>query len=263
MANYLYKRQLPELEDQSWFPGWMRAHQVSYLAFLAEKFKLYSPVVPYLTDLFEKSHSTTWTDLASGAGGPISFFKSTIKTMPAVLLTDKYPPTAVAGLPAGVSYHANPVDVAITNPPQSGLVTIFNGFHHLSETARHKLLQHVAETGRPFLAGEILTPGLATVLKVLVATTIGQLLFNPFVKPFRWHRVICTYLLPLHLLTTLYDGLVSVLKSPSPGELKKLTNRHNRHGYSFVVLPLRGRWVSGTLLIGKPEYNCLPPDQGQ
>jgi hypothetical protein len=240
----------------------MRAHQVSYLAFLAEKFKLYSPVVPYLADLFEKTQCTTWTDLASGAGGPINFFKSTLKTIPAVLLTDKYPPMDVANLLAGISYHANPVDIASANPPQTGLITIFNGFHHLSEAARHKLLQHVAETGRPFLACEILTPSMVTMLKVLVATTIGQLLFNPFVKPFRWHRVLCTYLLPLHLLTTLYDGLVSVLKSPSPGELKKLTSQYNRHGYSFVILPLKGRWVSGTLLIGKPAYNCSPPHNG-
>jgi hypothetical protein len=53
--------------------------------------------------------------------------------------------------------------------------------------------------------------------------------------------------------------LVSVIKSPSRAELKKLISPYNRFGYSFVIVPIKGRWVTGTLLIGKPENNSLPP----
>lgn len=259
MGNYLYKQQLWELEDQPWFPDWMRAHQVSYLAFLADKFELYSPVIPYLTEIFQTGNTMAWTDLASGAGGPVSFFKKAIPKAPIVLLTDKYPSTPMKSFPQGIRYHPQPVDVETTDPPQAGLITVFNGFHHFSWEVRQKLLRHAAHTGRPLLIGEILTPGLLSILKVLVATTIGQLVFNPFVKPFRWHRIIFTYLLPLHLLTTLYDGLISVIKSPSKEELNKLVSQCNRPGYSFVIHPIQGRWVSGTLLIGKPDKNSLPP----
>ena len=259
MGNYLYKQELSELEDQSWFPNWMRTHQVSFLAFMAQKFELYRPVVPVLADIFINCQTNTWTDLASGAGGPVSFFKKAIPNAPIVVLTDKYPSTPMAGLPQGIKYHPQPVDIETTDPPQTGLITVFNGFHHFSWAARQKLLRHAAHHGRPLLVGEILTPGLASMLKVIVATTLGQLIFNPFVKPFRWHRIIFTYLLPLHLLTTLYDGLISVIKSPSKEELNKLVSQCNRPGYSFVIQPIQGRWVSGTLLIGKPDKNSLPP----
>ena len=68
---------------------------------------------------------------------------------------------------------------------------------------------------------------------------MAQLLLTPFFRPFRLSRLVFTYLLPLIPLTTIWDGVVSILRLYSPAELLALARRADPTG--------RLRWQAGTL----------------
>ena len=48
------------------------------------------------------------------------------------------------------------------------------------------------------------------------------LLLTPFVRPFRWSRLLFTYLIPLIPLLVLFDGTVSFLRLYSREELREV-----------------------------------------
>jgi hypothetical protein len=52
--------------------------------------------------------------------------------------------------------------------------------------------------------------------------TLTQLAVTPFIKPFRWSRLLLTYALPVVPLCTLWDGIVSCLRVYDPEELARL-----------------------------------------
>jgi hypothetical protein len=48
------------------------------------------------------------------------------------------------------------------------------------------------------------------------------LLFTPWIRPFRWSRLLCTYVLPIIPLVLLFDGVVSCLRTYRPQELREI-----------------------------------------
>ncbi len=51
---------------------------------------------------------------------------------------------------------------------------------------------------------------------------IAVLLMTPFIKPFKVDRIIFTYLIPILPLLTLWDGVISVLRTHTVAELKQM-----------------------------------------
>ncbi|MDQ3100808.1 MAG: hypothetical protein M3R08_05435, partial [Bacteroidota bacterium] len=62
------------------------------------------------------------------------------------------------------------------------------------------------------LIAELLQPNILCFLQILLVTTIGQVFLCPFVKPFRLERLFFTWILPINILTVVWDGLVSVVR---------------------------------------------------
>jgi hypothetical protein len=75
-------------------------------------------------------------------------------------------------------------------------------------------------------------------------TTIGVLLFSPFIKPFSWQRLFFTYIIPINIITISFDGIISVLKSRSFNAYKKLYSGVN----NINVLNLK-KGISSLLVI--------------
>ena len=59
------------------------------------------------------------------------------------------------------------------------------------------------------------------------------LVVTPFIRPFRWPRLLFTYPLPLVPLTCLWDGFVSQLRAYTPDELKNLATTLGDAGYQW------------------------------
>ena len=93
-------------------------------------------------------------------------------------------------------------------------------------------------------APRMLLPILLTPLFVWIAT--------PFMRPFRWRRLLWTYPLPLVPLTCLWDGIVSQLRAYTLEELHQLCEGSAPMRWEAGQVPIakgRGRL---TYLIGCP-----------
>jgi hypothetical protein len=70
------------------------------------------------------------------------------------------------------------------------------------------------------------------------AATLGMLgaplitlAVTPAIRPFRWSRLFWTYLVPAVPAVVLFDGVVSCLRTYTPGELRALTRGLDADGY--------------------------------
>jgi len=190
---------------------------VEFIGWLVERFGIYAPVVPVLSGALVRTGNAHITDLGSGSGGPIHYLaRQSGLSHVNFLLTDHYPTPWATAL-KHVAWHPEPVDALAPNAPGNGLLTLFNAFHHFTPAQQKELVQLHASRG--LLVFEVLQPNIITFLKILFTTTIGQLLLAPFVRPFRWERLLFTYILPINLITIPWDGLVSVLRSDRPTTL--------------------------------------------
>lgn len=206
-----------ELEDQPWFPQVLRRQQVEFIGWLVERFGVYASVTEGLRAALHRLKATEVTDLGSGQGGPVRY----LARRPGFerihfLLTDLYP-AGEGGTGTTVRWHAQPVDALGRNVPGTGPITLFNAFHHFGPAEQARLVRMHAQRG--LFIFEVLQHTLPTYLKILFTTTVGQLLLAPFVRPFRWERLLFTYLLPVNLFTIPWDGLVSVARSEAPDAL--------------------------------------------
>jgi hypothetical protein len=207
----------PELEDQLWFPSWMRRMQTEYIGWLVHRFGVYGPLAPVLADMLERAGVGEVTDLGAGSGGPsMALAQQKALTDVSFVLTDLFPSPSETGSNR-VRWHHEPVDALAAPIHLSGLRTMFNAFHHFEETDKQKLLAGAGKHG--LFVAEVLQPDVWCFLKIAFTTTVGQVLLAPFVRPFRWERLLFTWILPVNLVTVTWDGLASVTKVDAPARM--------------------------------------------
>lgn len=231
-----------ELEDQTWFPDLLRNFQTDHIGFLVSRWPVYGPFIAYLRS--RTSPPLAMTDLCSGSGEPaITVFRES-QRFTRLTLTDKYPRSAFSG-GEGIVYDQRSVD-ALTLPLRADTCyTLFNAFHHFSGTEQRALIKRLrAESGGAYVV-EVLEPTAVCFFKVLLATTLGTVLFAPFVKPFSLARLFFTWIVPVNVITIAWDGLVSVLRSRSVGYYRwLLKSEAGRVG----VMRLPHRWFPLVLI---------------
>ena len=93
---------------------------------------------------------------------------------------------------------------------------------------------------------------------ILLTTTAPLAVFGttPFIRPFRWGRLVFTYLIPILPLLCLWDGLISCLRTYSVSELRELVRVLESDGYTWDVGELRfpGTPVTVAYLIGSSDH---------
>lgn len=240
-----------ELEDHSWFPKRLRRYQMEYISFLAEKLGLYAPVIKMLKALQEQHGFDEWTDCCSGSAGPVQYLLQHDFTANTIFLTDKHlQPIPFATTTDGV--RIKEINVLQDAIPGHGLVTMFNALHHFSDIERKQMIQTIAQQKRPFLFAEITHPTFLNFLSITLATTIGQLLFAPFISPFSFKRLFFTYLIPINLFTITWDGWMSVFRSISSNSFLQLKNETSSDSYSVSFTQKGPWWKKVSILTGQP-----------
>jgi len=80
------------------------------------------------------------------------------------------------------------------------------------------------------------------------------LLTTPFIRPFRWSRLLWTYLIPVVPLVSLFDGLVSCLRTYSVAELRELVEGLEADDYQWEIGEVKSKAnpIPVTYLIGVP-----------
>jgi hypothetical protein len=238
--------QLFELEDFPWFPSTIRDLATDYLHFMETRFALHKPVIPLLRDILQQSKAAGIVDLCSGGGGPVPAAREALRECGMdcpFTLTDKYPNLQAfrrhsALHPAGIFFAAQPVDATAVPRELAGLRTMFNAFHHFPPESARRVLGCAVEAGQPIAVFEIPERRIANILP-LVFTPLFVALAPPAIRPFRWRRLLFTYLIPLVPVTCWWDGLVSQFRAYTVAEMLELT--HGLDDYE---------WHSGRKAIG-------------
>lgn len=223
-----------EFEDQPWFPATLRNYQTGFIGFLASHTGLYQAV----PELLASAHPQCIVDLASGSGEPaVRATESLRKAGVRLLLTDKYPNAAQVRLHKennGVTYLPESLNLPKDDLPKGEVYTLFNAFHHFTPSEQLALIQKIHSSSGQLHIFEPLRKDWKTLLKVMASTLIGPLLLTPFIRPFTWSRLLWTYVLPVGIFVTFWDGAVSVLRALSEKDIANLQRRSREHGVSLT-----------------------------
>jgi hypothetical protein len=220
-----------EIHDQAWVPESARDAVTDALQFVFNLARLYAPIVPRLHQTLLRAGTNRVVDLCSGGGGPWLWMQRDFdanENFPVeVCLTDKYPNRTamerVRKFSGGqIQYEAQPVDVTKIPPELRGFRTMFTSFHHFRPREARAILQSAAESGQGIAVFEIPHRSPWTMFLTLFVPLLA-LLVVPFAQPFRWSRLLWTYLLPFVPVVMLFDGIVSCLRAYSLDELRELT----------------------------------------
>jgi hypothetical protein len=249
-----------ELEDLPWWPAIVRDLATDYLRFMEARFALHRAAVPVLAEAMRSTGTFHLVDLCSGGGGPIANLVADLRSSgiaASAVLTDLYPnqdafERAAAEGAGAIRYEADRVDARAVPRRLLGFRTIFNAFHHFHPPAAVAVLRDAWEARQPIAVFEIPQRSLLLSLPLLL-TPLFVLVATPFIKPFRWRRLIWTYLLPLVPLTCWWDGLVSQLRAYEPAELEALTvGLASGYRWRAGRIPLPGTPGNLTFLLGLP-----------
>jgi hypothetical protein len=237
-----------EIEDQQWFPQFLRDYVTDFLQFLSNKTKMYDPVVPIIEKALQKSGSNQIIDLASGGGGGLLRLNSKLlESNPdlKILLTDYYP-----NLPAfeytkkqapNFEFRSEPIDARKVPENLKGLRTQFLSFHHFKPEDAQQILQNAVDNQSAIAIFEVQERSLPSLIAMLFSP-LSNWLTTPFIRPFKIGRILFTYLIPIVPIVVLWDGIVSSLRTYSVGEMKALTTKlHHIESYDWEI----GRVKSG------------------
>ena len=252
-----------EIHEQSWFPDFLRDHVTDALQHLLNLGNLYQPIVHRLRKAIEETGTRRVLDLCSGAGGPWPWLHRLLQPSARlpfdIWLTDKYPNTgafhrARANPRGKIHFHAAPVNATNVPAEMSGFRTLFTSFHHFRPQEARSILQDAVNQRQGI--GIFEAPGRHVVTLLLVCLIpFAYAVLVPFMRPFRWSRVIWTYLLPIIPFVLFFDGIVSCLRVYSPAQLRELTAGITANGYQWEIGVEKGGFlrVPITYLIGYPK----------
>jgi len=227
-----------ELEDQPWFPRLLREFQTGYIGYLTARWAGYSRLLPLLHD--PQCTAREQVDLCSGSGEPAITVFGGVARFTHLILTDLYPQHGVIQ-DAHITYDQRPMDARSFEPRSGTCYTMFNALHHFDDRDKVRLVHKLRAAGAEALLVEVLEPTVLCLCKVVLASTLGVLVFTPFVRPFSLARLLLTYVIPINIITITWDGLVSVLRSRSKSRYRALFAADPQ---GITVHHLQSRWRS-------------------
>jgi hypothetical protein len=251
-----------EFEDLSWFPNTIRESMMDCLCFLIKTLNIYQPIIPLILEGLQKTDSKQIVDLCSGGGGAMEQISHNINRQSddkiKIKLTDKFPNVNAFQLLAtksngDISFLEISVDAANVPSTLVGFRTIFSAFHHFSKPFAKSVIQNAvdAKSGIGIFDG-----GDKNIYIIIGLILIHPFIFffcTPFFKPFRFSRLIFTYLIPIIPICQIWDGIVSIIRLYKPDELLKIANEVDTDTYCWRAGKMKNRFgMHVVYLIGYP-----------
>ena len=245
------RRHFFEVLDQAWCPAAVRHGATDCLEAIISQTDVYHAVQADIFRAIADSGSATVVDLCSGGGGPwlSPGWRSPLK----VVLTDKFPSSVLSARlrqNPSITCLNEPVDAASVPESLHGFRTIFSSFHHFPDTVAHEVLGDAVRRREGFAMAEVTSRTPRAFATMLFMPWLVWLL-TPFMRPFRWSRLLLTYLVPLIPLVVLWDGIVSCFRTRTPQELLELSRSFPQ--YEWTAGYAKGGWLSPVYLIGRPK----------
>jgi hypothetical protein len=234
------RRHLPELEDETWFPTFLRDYGTDYLQFLVNATGFYKDLVPTIQRGLAKAKQKVIVDIAAGGGGGWKKLGPKLKEAEPnakVILTDYFPNLdAFKALekkdPSFYSYKAESVNALDVPKDLQGFRTQFLSFHHFRPDDATKILQNAVDCQSPIMIVEVTERNPGNVIKMLSTILISPFLI-PFTGPFKIGRLFFTYIIPIMPFFIAWDGIASVYRSYHPSEIEAMT-KTLKNGDSFT-----------------------------
>lgn len=245
------RRHFFEVLDQAWCPAAVRHGATDCLEAIISRTDVYRAVRPDIFRAIGDSGSTIVIDLCSGGGGP--WLSPEWRAPLKVVLTDKFPSSALSVRlqhDPSITCLDTPVDAVSVPESLCGFRTIFSSFHHFSDTVARDVLEDAVRRREGFAMAEVTSRTPRAFLTILFLPVLVWLL-TPFMRPFRWSRLLLTYLVPLIPLVILWDGLVSCFRTRTPEELLQLSRSFPQ--YEWTAGYAKGSWLPPVYLIGRPK----------
>lgn len=258
----MQRQHLFELEDLPWFPSTIRDLATDYLHFIESWVSLDRAVAPLLADAMRITGTNQIVDLCSGGAGPVPSLLAQLDAegvTATATLTDLFPNAAamqrVSEESGGrIAFAREPVDAGAVPQRLKGVRTLFNAFHHFRPDAAVAVLRDAVRAGQPIAIFEVSQRTPRNLISMTLLTPVMVLATTPFMRPFRWRRLLFTYPLPLVPLTCLWDGMVSQLRAYTPPELEALgVEADPRATWRAGQVPLGDLPGTVTYLLGYPR----------
>jgi hypothetical protein len=244
--------QFIELHEQAWFPSSLRDYVTDALQFGFNLFKAYAPIAPLLEGALDAAGSgsnsgKSIVDMCSGAGGPWLDLCRKLQSRQAdgkpgalqICLTDKYPNLGAfqkvrAASENRITFYPDSVDARKVPGELKGFRTMFTAFHHFSPEDARAILQNAVDAGEGIGVFEA-TRRAPSTMGLMFAFVFALFVGTPWIRPFRWSRLLWTYLVPILPLVLAFDGVVSCLRTYRPEELREMVEKLNAGGYRWEI----------------------------
>lgn len=230
-----------------------------YLAAVTARARPYAAAVEPLTRMLHSSGARHIRDLCSGAGGPWPGLLPTLSaSVPGLSLelSDAYPnASALAQFPPGsrVTYRGSALRATDALPHDGSATTLFSALHHFQPVDATRILRNAAEAQSPIAIFEA-THRSPLALLSMCLVPIVVLFVTPLIRPFRWWRLLLTYVVPVLPIAIWWDGFVSCLRTYTRDELLAMTSSIDAGDMAWTCEEVRGAGqpLPMTLLIGIP-----------
>ncbi len=252
---------LLEIIDQPWCPEPIRDAVTDYLQHVIHTMNTYGQITPHLVSALRHTAANQIVDLCSGGGGPWVRLQEEFKRQQIpveVCLTDLYVNTEalqrIETTDNGIRFHPHPVNAMQMPDELNGFRTLFSSFHHFKPEQAQAILRDAVNSRRGIGIFEATKRHPAALLAILL-TPLLVWIVTPRIRPFRWSRLLWTYLIPVVPFVVLFDGIVSCLRTYSPAELAEFTKEFAESGYQWQIGEVKaaGTPLPVTYLIGYPQ----------
>ncbi|HEX3436899.1 MAG TPA: class I SAM-dependent methyltransferase [Pseudacidobacterium sp.] len=256
-----------ELHDHRLYPGFLRNLVTDALEAIWSYTNSYRVILPRLRTAMEDAGTNQIVDLCSGGGGPWIGLRESFTTMEgfpvSIVLTDKYPNYNAftrAGAGHGIKFCSASVDALQIPADIHGFRTIFSTFHHFNPEQARAILAEAAMHHQGIAVFEVAKRSLSTMFAI-VAVPVLNWHITPRMRPFRWSRILWTYLLPIVPFTLFVDGVLSCLRAYSLEDLRELTDGLGGDEYQWEIGEESGGHIGITYLVGRPRRHFAADGQ--
>lgn len=247
-------------------PAILRRMSPEYLEAMWRKTRLIEAVAPQMAAILQQTGSCQLVDLCAGASGPLPGILNCLARdgiSADAIMTDKFPnldafERARRRSNGHLTYVREPVDATRIPPEIKGMRTLFCGLHHFAPPSARAIFQDAVRQRAPIAIFEITERTWRSILGICLIPFL-VLLLTPFIRPFRWSRLVLTYLVPIAPLLILWDAVVSCLRSYQPDELHRLVEALEGPSYSWEAGRLSSHAPAITYFVGYPSAD---PSQG-
>lgn len=229
------RKQVTQFMNRRWYPDLLKNLMFEFMSWFVGIVGAAKPFMPLIEEAIEKSGSKTLINLKQNTGAGFETVRP-------------YLPDDISTLDIDFTPGSFSAD-------QDGIYVMINGFHQLNPGEARQILQTLAAQKKFTLILEGNNDSLRQIFGMTIIVPLTVILTAPFVKPFRFSRLIFSWVIPILPFITMIDGCLALLKLYNPDDLNELTGSlENGSGYNWQSGKAdNGRGGKIIYLTGRPD----------